>query len=326
MSRYHASLRQSETRGVAQANLAVVLFGLAGVLGTLTGLPAPLITLGRAVFAGSALLVLALSRGLAARPRTRRDGVLLVGQGLLLALHWTAFFQAILVANVAIGLLSFSTFPLFTALLEPLLLRQRPSRLQAVCAVLILPGVFLLVPQFSLHDSVTRGVLWGVLAGATFALLSVTNRWLGRQYAPVTISLYQDGVAALTLLPTLLFLRPIAPLTASGFLALAALGLGCTALAHTVFISSMRDISAQLASLIASLEPVWGIVFALLLLGQVPSARTLIGGALILAATMLPTFGAVLPGVASMRRHGWSEGGPTSSGRRTPSSRSSSRG
>lgn len=291
MARLTASEHQNARRGVAQANLAVVLFGLAGVLGILTGLPAPLITLGRSVFAGLALLVLATARGLLRRPRTRRDGLVLVGQGLLLALHWSAFFQAILVSNVAVGLLSFSTFPLFTVLIEPILLRQRPSRLQAVAAVLVLPGVFLLVPQFTLHDSITRGVLWGVLAGATFALLSVTNRWLGRHYAPVVISLYQDGVAALVLLPTLLILHPAAPLTLSGFVALAALGLGCTALAHTAFISSMRRISAQLASLIASLEPVWGIVFALLLLGQVPTARTLLGGAIILAATMLPALG-----------------------------------
>lgn len=284
---------QAASRGVLQANLAVVLFGLAGVLGDLSGLPAPLITLSRAILAGAALLVVALLGRSLTRPRSTRDAMILVGQGLLLALHWPAFFQSILVANVAIGLLAFSSFPLFTVLLEPLLLHQHPSRLQAFAAVLVLPGVFLLVPQFSLHDSITRGVLWGLLAGATFALLSVTNRWLGRTYAPVLISLFQDGVAALALLPTLLFLGPTEPLTPPRLLALLVLGLGCTALAHTLFISAMRGISAQLASLTASLEPVWGIVFALLLLGQVPGGRTLIGGAIILVATLLPALEAI---------------------------------
>lgn len=293
-----ARARQGIMSGIASANLAVLLFGLAGVLGTLTALPAPLITLGRAILGSLALLVLALMRRLPLRANSRRDVVLLVGQGVLLAVHWTAFFQAILVASVAVGLLAFSSFPLFTAAFEPLLLRQRPSRLQAVAAVLVLPGIVLLVPAFSLSDAVTRGVLWGVLAGATFALLSVANRWLGRRYSPISVGLYQDGVAALVLLPTLLFVAPSMPLTPPRLVALLALGLGCTALAHTLFISSMRSISAQLASLIASLEPVWGIVFALALLSQVPSVRTLIGGVLIVAATLLPAFGAFV----AMRR------------------------
>jgi drug/metabolite transporter (DMT)-like permease len=50
----------------------------------------------------------------------------------------------------------------------------------------------------------------------------------------------------------------------------------------------MRDITAQSASLLASLEPVWGIIFGILLLGAVPTATTLLGGAIILGATLLP--------------------------------------
>jgi len=220
----------------------------------------------------------------------RRDGVLLIGQGALLALHLTAFFQSINVSNVAIGLLSFSSFPLFTAALEPLLLKQRPRRVQIVAALLILPGIYLLVPSFTLQNRATLGVAWGLLAGATFALLSVANRWLGRSYPSLTISLYQDGVAALVLLPAL-FLTPSSALwTFHELLILLILGVVCTALAHTLFIASMRNITAQSASLLASLEPVWGILFGVLLLNDIPSLITLIGGAIILCATMLPVF------------------------------------
>src|SRR5947209_3279932 len=189
--------RSSRGRGLVSANVAVLFFGLAGVLGKLSALPAPLIVLGRVVFAGIALLIIALWQGVPLKARRRRDGLLLIGQGALLALHWTAFFQSINVSNVAIGLLSFSSFPLFTAVLEPVLLRQRPGWIQVVAALLILPGIYLLVPSFTLQNSTTLGVAWGLVAGATFALLSVANRWLGRVYPSLTISLYQDGVAAL---------------------------------------------------------------------------------------------------------------------------------
>ena len=279
----------SRVRGSIEANVAVLFFGLAGVLGKLSVLPAPLIVLGRVVFAGIVLLVVCLLQRVSLRPKRRRDAFLLIGQGALLALHWTAFFQSINVSNVAIGLLSFSSFPLFTAALEPILLKQRPSRIQIIAALLILPGIYLLVPSFTLQNSATLGVAWGLLAGATFALLSVANRWLGRSYASLTISLYQDGVAALVLLPAL-FLAPSSALwTAHEFFILLLLGVVCTALAHTLFIASMRSITAQSASLLASLEPVWGILFGVLLLRDIPMVTTLIGGAIILCATMLPT-------------------------------------
>ncbi len=269
-------------------NLAVVFFGLAGVLGKLSGLPSPLIVLGRVVFAGCALAVLAMLRGLSLAPRNRRDIVVLLSQGVLLALHWTAFFQAINVSTVAIGLLAFSSFPLFTAAIEPLLLRQRASLVQVIAAGTVLPGIYLLVPSLSLSNRSTIGVLWGLLAGLTFALLSVTNRWLGRRYRSAVISLYQDATAAVVLLPTLFLLQPRALITPRALLILLVLGVLCTAVAHTLFIEGMRSMTAQLASLFASLEPVWGIAFALFMLGEVPSARTLLGGAIILTATATP--------------------------------------
>src|SRR5262245_26755533 len=280
-------------RSLLAINSAVMLFGLAGVLGKMTELPATVIVFGRVVVAGAALSVVALTLGASLRPHKAMDAFILCGQGLLLAAHWVSFFQSINVSNVAIGLLSFSSFPLFTALLEPTLLRQRLRGAELAGALLVLPGIYLLVPSASLDNSTTQGVAWGVLAGATFALLSVGNRWLGRSYASVTISLYQETVAALALLPALWLTPLAAPLTVYQAFLLIALGLVCTALAHTLFIAGMRSVTAQLASLLACLEPVWGILFALALLGETPAARTLLGGIIILMATFIPAASAL---------------------------------
>ncbi|QBD74781.1 EamA family transporter [Ktedonosporobacter rubrisoli] len=280
----------ARTRGLALANIAVLFFGLAGVLGKLSALPSPIITLTRVVFAGLVLIIVALFQRTPLRPASRRDGWILCAQGALLALHWTSFFQSINVSSVAIGLLSFSSFPLLTALLEPLILQQRPTRIQIFAALLVLPGIYLLVPSFSVQNNTTLGVLWGLLAGATFALLSVTNRWLGRSYPSLTISLYQDSVAALVLLPTLFLIPVTLSWTPRELLILLILGICCTALAHTLFISSMRTITAQAASLLANLEPVWGILFGIALLHEFPAPSTWLGGAIILFATLLPAF------------------------------------
>ncbi len=275
-------------QGPLSANIAVLFFGMAGVLGKLSVLPAPLIVLGRVFFASPVLLTLCLVQRLPLRPRRTRDGLILCGLGALLAIHWTTFFQSIEVSNVAIGLLSFSSFPLFTAAFEPLLLHQRPSRIHIVASLLILPGIYLLVPSFTLQNQTTLGVFWGVLSGATFALLSVANRGLGERYPSLVISLYQDGVATIILLAAL-FLVPTGALWgARELLILLFLGVICTALAHTLFIGSLRHMTAQSASLVASLEPVWGIVFGIVLLQEFPTVTTVLGGILIIGAVLLP--------------------------------------
>lgn len=133
-----------------------------------------------------------------------------------------------------------------------------------------------------------------MLSGATFALLSVANRGIGKRYPSLVISLYQDGVATLLLLPSL-FLTPTASLwSLHKLLILLFLGVICTALAHTLFITSLRYMTAQSASLIASLEPVWGIIFGIFLLQELPTPRTILGGILILGAVLLPTIIALI--------------------------------
>lgn len=279
--------RSTTLRGLLLANLAVGLFGLAGVLGVLTGLPSPLIVLGRVVFGGLCLAGLVLAQRVDLRVR-RRDVALIVGQGVLLALHWTTFYQSIAVSDIAIGLLSFATFPLFTAILEPLLLGARLSRPQLVGAICIPFGIVVLIPELSLEGAPTRGLLWGLAGAGTFALLVIVNRRLGQRYPSIGLSAYQNGVAAIVLAPALLFF-PVSPLLEPRVLAiLLVLGVACTAIAHTLFIAGLRHMTAQLASLLVGLEPVWGIVLGLVILGQQPGLRSLLGGAIILGATLLP--------------------------------------
>jgi len=56
---------------------------------------------------------------------------------------------------------------------------------------------------------------------------------------------------------------------------------------HSVqFIKSLGFIRAQTASVIAGLEPVYGIVLAFFLLNEIPQIRTLIGGLIIIGTTI----------------------------------------
>ena len=264
---------------------AVALFGFAGLFGKWLALSPVAIVLGRTGIAAVALGILLLR----VRERARFD-VRLIGNGVLLALHWLSFFAAIQVSTVAVGLLGFASFPLFTLLAERVFFARRLRRREALTALLVTVGLVLLVPELSFSNPTVRGLGWGIVSGFTFALLAVMNRrWVGSRTA-TDIAFWQNCLAALALLP-FAWAAPwdIGVLGAREIMLLIVLGLFCTALAHTLFISGLAVATAHTASVIAALEPVYGIVLALLFLGEVPSPRTIGGGMLIVAAAVIAT-------------------------------------
>src|SRR4249920_3433979 len=116
VSAFHRPLPRPMNRngGVLALHGAVLLFGFAGLFGKWLDLPPVYIVLGRTIVATAALAAL---RALQGEPPPPFD-VRLVATGAALALHWVAFFAAIQVASVAIGLLGFASFPLFVLVLE----------------------------------------------------------------------------------------------------------------------------------------------------------------------------------------------------------------
>lgn len=270
-----------------EIHVAVLLFGFPGLFGKWIPLSPPQIVFGRVLFAALAIgAVLVLGRR-SFRIASRGDAGLLALCGLILAVHWTLFFQSVQVSSVAVGLLAYSSFPVFTVFLEPLLLGEPRDRGSLGFALLCVLGIALIVPGFDLSNSTLQGVLYGLGAGLTFSILSIANRRLVRTHSSLKIAFYQDLLAMVFLLP---FVASSPPrLSARTLWLLALLGIFCTGAAHTLFIKGMKHVGARTASILSSLEPVYGIVLALAFLGEVPALRTIAGGALILAAALVVT-------------------------------------
>jgi drug/metabolite transporter (DMT)-like permease len=128
------------------------------------------------------------------------------------------------------------------------------------------------------------------VSGFTFALLAVRSRRYAATHAPAAVALWQNAIAAASLAPFVVAGAATIPaITAHDVMLLLVLGVFCTALAHTMFIGSLRRVSAHTASVVASLEPVYGIALAVLLLGEVPSPRTFVGALLIVGAALVAT-------------------------------------
>lgn len=101
------------------------------------------------------------------------------------------------------------------------------------------------------------------------------------------ISLYEQGTAAVVLLPAVVLIRPeVTPKDAGGLLLY---GVVCTAVAHSMFIEGLKYVKVQTAGIISGLESVYGIIAAMIFLHEFPGVKELIGGAVILGVVCYTT-------------------------------------
>lgn len=266
---------------------AVFLFGLAGLFGKLLTLPPLVIVFGRTLFASLTLSAILFSLTTPLRTKSRQDLIVLILLGAILAIHWITFFHSIQISTVAVGLLTFSTFPLFVTFMEPYFFKEKLRLFDIIMAGSVLLGLVLVIPSLDINNNITQGAFWGTISGFLFAVLSILNRKYVSTYPSIVIVFYQNWIATVILFPFLLF--EDVSLRMSDYALLVILGVFCTALAHVLFIRSLVHVKAQLASITASLEPVYGIIFALVLLGEVPAFRTILGGGIILGTITIAT-------------------------------------
>ena len=301
-------MKNPHVSALAAAHGVAVLFGLTGILGALIRFDAVAITAGRAGFAATALLVLALAqrRPLLQGLGPRRAGIVLAS-GFLLAVHWITFFMAVKVGGVAVATLGFASFPAFIALLDVVLFRERIGRAEGTMLALVTLGLVLVTPSFDVGDQGTVGLLWGLASGLSFAGLAICNRRGNRGMDAIQVAFWQNLVVALLVLP-LLGLGLVPPQVAhsqatsslvtgaaaidwASWFWLAVLGVLCTGLAHTLFVKSLESLNARSAGMIIALEPVYAIACAWWLFGEEPSGRMLVGASLIILATVLLAMG-----------------------------------
>ncbi len=265
-------------------NISVLFFGMAGLFARWIHLPAILITFGRVVFSAGALGLFMLARGESFRIEEKKDRLLLILAGVILALHWWSFLSSIQQSTVAIGTITFSSFPLFVTFLEPLVFHKKLTKRSLIMAVLILLGVCVTVPEFSFKNQMAAGILTGMVSALSYAVLTVMNKRFAGRYSGTLTAFYEQAAAALVLIPFALSLKVVPALSDLGLLLI--LGIVTTAAAHTLFISSLKSIPAYLAGVCSAMETVYGILFAFLFLREVPSVREILGAVIIIGTVI----------------------------------------
>ena len=280
-------MKKSNTSSLLQAHLAVLLFGLAGVIGRGVASPAFVVTFARVLFSSITLGLFFLLRRQSIRLRRPGDFAMLALAGVIMAAHWTMFMASIQKAGVAVGTITFATFPLFVTFLEPLMFHEKLKPGGIVQALIMLIGVVVLAPLGKPDPGLLYGILLGMGSSLTYAMLSLLNRRFTADYSSSQVCFYEQGVATIVLLPVMFILRP--EVIAADIPYLIVLGIVCTAIAHSLFIASFAGLKVRTAGIISGMETVYSIILASLILAELPSMREIIGGVIILGVVMYST-------------------------------------
>ena len=278
-------MEQNNKKNILWLHISVMLFSISGVIGQFVEVPSVLVAMGRVVCSSILLFILTRVKKESLKLESRKDYILIMLTGIVLAIHWTSFFQSIQVSSVAIGTITFSTFPLFLTFIEPIVFKEKLRMKSIVSAVILMIGVLITIPEFSMENQVTVGIIWGMVSSFTYAIITLGNRYFSRKYIGRVVCLYEQGTAAIVLLPAA-FLVP-AVWRPQDIVGVMMIGFFCTAFAYSLYVSAQKGVRAQTAGLISGMETVYGIIYALILLGEVPSGREILGGIVILGVALV---------------------------------------
>lgn len=276
-----------QTQGLLSVHSAVLLFGVTALFSKLIALSAIDITFLRTLPALLALGLYMLYLGEPLRLGSIKNYAIVVLLGCLLATHWITYFHAMQVSSVATGVISLYTYPVITVLVEPFFHREKPLFKDIISAIVVLYGVFLLVPEFSIDAKQLIGALWGVLSALLFALRNIIQRRYFHQHSAISAQFYQIIVVCLLLLP--FSAAAMTQASSTQWLQLLLLGVLFTALPHTLFTHSLRYLKAKTVSLIGCIQVVYATLFAALILSEIPDWKTVLGGILVISAAIYET-------------------------------------
>ena len=270
----------------------VLIWGFTAVLGALISLEAIPLVWYRMSIAALAVLIFMLATGRWKRP-TVNSLWKMCGLGLALALHWLTFFGAIKISNVSVTLSVMATGAFFAAFLEPLIF-GRPMNWREV--VLGLFAVFGLGIIFHASTEYVWGIVLALISAFLSALFSVFNGRLVQENSATTISFFELSFGVLGISLYLFFTdafnSAFFDLSLSDWFYLIILATICTAYAFIASVNLMKWITPFTLMLTINLEPIYGILLALVVFGDAEymSAAFYIGAAIILGTVLVNAY------------------------------------
>lgn len=271
-------------------HISVLLAGFTGIFAKLISLNEVAIVWYRLVFA---FLIFAVMFFMMKKKPSEnlKDTLKISGLGALLAIHLMFFFGSIKYSNVSIGVVCYSLVGFFTVFFEPLILKTKFSFKELFYSLIAVFGILLI---FKFDSGYRFGIILGVISAALFALYTLFNKVVEVGKSSRSMLFYELFGGALFMsafLPVYNYFSPIERFLPTGieWLWIFILAFFCTVLLYLLHIAVLKTLSAFTVSLTGNLEPIYGILFAILFMGEAHDLTITfyIGMVLILASVFL---------------------------------------
>lgn len=209
--------------------------------------------------------------------------------GLVIALHWFTFFRAIKVSNVSITLACLSTGAFFASIIEPIFFKKKIIWYEIFFGLLVVVGLSII---FNVEGQYSEGIILALISAFLSASFAVINSKFVENYEPKVISFYEllGGVLffSLFLLGSSSFNADFFQITLNDFMYLLILSSVCTAYAFIASTSVMKFLSPYTVMLTINLEPIYGILLAVLIFKEKEQmSSTFYLGAFIILITVI---------------------------------------
>ncbi len=265
--------------------LATLFISTSGALGKFIDMPPPVTVWWRSFLAAIFMYIFIRFKKISLRIDSKRDLFTFVISALFMGAHWITYFYALKFSNVALGMLSLFTYPVITALLEPLFFKVKLNSFHIFLGLIVLLGIYILAPDFDLQSTQVKGILLGVISALFYSLRLLLLKKYTDKYHGSMLMFYQISILSIVLLPVIFTMDTSGIQTQ--FRAVLLLALLTTAIGHTLFLHSLKYFSVGTASIISSIQPIFGIIIAYIFLNEIPTWNTFWGGLLILSTVVI---------------------------------------
>jgi drug/metabolite transporter (DMT)-like permease len=213
--------------------------------------------------------------------------------GILIAIHWITFFHAIKISTISTTLVTMSSSAFFVVLLQPLFGIKKFTWYELLLAVFAVAGFVII---FNVEKVNTSGLFVALISAFLVAVFSIYNGNLIKKYKGSKIAFYELVFATLFITVILIiqgkFSKDFFSLLQSDIIYIAILAVICTAFPFVVATNLLRKMSPFTIVLTNNLEPVYGIILAVLIFGdkEKMSLQFYLGAVLILCSVLVNAF------------------------------------
>lgn len=268
---------------------AILLWGFTGIFGKLIQLNEGMIVWYRLLISAASLALYMLWKRQSFLV-SRKTLTVIFLTGIVVALHWITFYGAIKASNVSVTLACFSSIALFTAILEPVMLKLPHHPSEILLGTGVIAGIYLI---FSFQTGYAAGILLSLVSAFLGSVFTIMNRSLMQHYSAGLVTFYE-------LTAGFLFLTVLLPFyfhfTGNHFMIpdlmdtlwLFLLSVLCTTVAFTISLEALKKINAFTMNLSVNLEPIYSIILAIIIFDEGKELNTgFYAGALLIVGTIV---------------------------------------